>query len=438
MRFDIRPSENAVTATILLRIYAFASLILIPVRGAIYFIAQPSNILVKTDIAFLGLMTLLQILGLIGFGTWLHEIYSKLPHLGWTTRYTPPTAVALFFVPFSGLFRGSDVAGELAVATDVKRLGEDDWEPESARLSRSLWWLVFLAGAIVHAAATVLLMRGRFGDQRVGAVIVVLLSLAACGAAAFLAARFLRDFENRLQQCVSTLRRRGAFDGFPRKAFHRSEQLAKLTVILMRVSLVVRIVDLGFVVAAGLNPYRDFNAQWLNVTFSVTAILAGITFIAWSIRAMANAAELGLPAMPRLRLLLGFVVPGWNLVHPFQIMSMLWRGLPGKNTDTTARIRDAIGAGWLFFVGGQVTIEVTAILASRFPELFEFDPSVGIAIGCALAILGIAGVQAGVAAINGHLTVLEKAHEAKLAARATAGGATESPMPSTVVDSQPL
>ena len=162
----------------------------------------------------------------------------------------------------------------------------------------------------------------------------------------------------------------------------------------------------GSLTGAGASGYVEVVAAWELVN-AVAVLLAGVAFLAWQSRSIANVPWLGggTPA----------ISPGWSIAWwliPFADLFMPYRSMADLERRTAAGIPRTrlMAAWWVLFVGCNV---VDRLLSLAMAETASVDEARSLVIVDVLALIGIAvsGVL-GIVVVRG----IQRASEARAAA----------------------
>jgi hypothetical protein len=133
-------------------------------------------------------------------------------------------------------------------------------------------------------------------------------------------------------------------------------------------------------------------------------LAAGGLVVAWSLpAAVAAAGRSGLqPSRSRREIVLGWVVPGWNLLVPGPLLAEIEHGALDRPADRRPRPSRLVGAWWVAWVAGELLSAVVLVWSLRTGVQARAD---GVVLHAVLNLIAVA--TAGITAVLvGRLTTL--------------------------------
>ena len=324
--------EASRTAVGFLRAFAVMAFVTVALHLSSRFL--PDGLKFLEPLAFV-LLALIQLMTIYAFASWFKAAYANLGRLGAETQYTPAMAVVVFFVPFSNLFKPTQLVRELYAGSDPARLRPNSKRRPDTSHAATFWWYGFLTSSIVGDIAAALTLREQ-EIVRLAATSLMVLSLIIAAASALGATRFVLDIRELQRRCALLLRidkkitQSAAIED---DSFHTSKALSANLRFFLIISAVLQPVFVGLVWMLPSKPDLAVSAGLAALIWIVVALAAGITFLCWVYRIVTNMRR-ALPFSTKPgSAVIGFFIPIINIIHAWDLLQSIWKFL------------DRVGAG---------------------------------------------------------------------------------------------
>jgi hypothetical protein len=320
---------------LLLRAYSALLLVTLPLQIRAGFSGTddhtPLEIVAALAVAFLQILTFIQ------FGSWFAMAYRKLTLVGAQPRYTPAMALVMFFVPFANLFRPTELFAELYGGYDPARLRpESRRRPVGSRVAR-FWWYGLLASSVVADIGTAVPVND--GESSKVHLFLLCLSQVFAACAALGATRFVRDIQDLQRRFAILLRldkNAEASQLLEEESFRSTANVA----VVLRFTLVLTAIFQAILLATNRLANENLNVVVIRPIslLSIVAIASsGIAFLIWVSRTITNIRLAGSFPRSAVFCVIGFLLPGYNLVHSWVLIQTIWTSI-GRFMNETKEV----------------------------------------------------------------------------------------------------